>query len=51
VQHIALKTDDIINAITMLRARGVDFLRVPDTYYEALRERLVTVRPLCTDYG
>lgn len=42
VQHIALKTPDIITAITLLRARGVDFLRVPDTYYTALRERLGT---------
>lgn len=40
VQHIALKTDNIINAITQLRARGVQFLRVPDTYYEGLRARL-----------
>ncbi len=44
VQHLALKTADIISAITHLRARGVDFLRVPDTYYMALRERLATVR-------
>lgn len=44
VQHIALKTPDIITAISLLRARGVDFLRVPDTYYTALRERLATVR-------
>lgn len=44
VQHIALKTLDIITAITYLRARGVDFLRVPETYYEALRARLATVR-------
>jgi len=40
VQHIALKTTDIITSITYLRARGVDFLRVPDTYYESLRARL-----------
>jgi 4-hydroxyphenylpyruvate dioxygenase len=40
VQHIALNTRDIIGAITHLRARGVQFLRVPDTYYTALRERL-----------
>lgn len=42
VQHIALKTPDIITAITHLRSRGVDFLRVPDTYYDALRARLST---------
>jgi 4-hydroxyphenylpyruvate dioxygenase len=40
VQHIALNTKDIISAITHLRARGMTFLRVPDTYYTALRDRL-----------
>ena len=42
VQHIALNTRDIIGAITALRARGVGFLRVPDTYYDALEKRLMT---------
>lgn len=42
VQHIALLTPDILNAITQLRARGVQFLRVPDTYYDSLRARLAT---------
>ena len=42
VQHIALNTRDIISAITHLRARGVVFLRVPDTYYEALEARLAS---------
>ena len=40
VQHIALNTKNIIHAITHLRARGLDFLRVPDTYYTALKARL-----------
>jgi len=40
VQHIALNTDDIITSIERLKARGVDFLSVPDTYYETLRKRL-----------
>jgi 4-hydroxyphenylpyruvate dioxygenase len=42
VQHIALNTRDIISAITHLRARGVSFLRVPDTYYDALDTRLAS---------
>lgn len=46
VQHIALKTSDIITAIGYLRARGVDFLSAPATYYDALRARLATVRVL-----
>src|SRR5438309_1440299 len=39
VQHIALRTDDILKTVTELRARGVQFLRVPDAYYEEVRER------------
>ena len=40
VQHIAMLTDDIIKAITKLRANGVEFLEVPDTYYENLSKRI-----------
>ena len=34
VQHIALATDDIITTVRDLRRRGVDFLQIPDTYYD-----------------
>ncbi|OXU27215.1 hypothetical protein TSAR_007041, partial [Trichomalopsis sarcophagae] len=44
VQHIALNTSDIITAITNLRTRGVQFLDVPDTYYDALRKKLQSSR-------
>lgn len=40
VQHMALLTDNIIDAITKLRANGVEFLEVPDTYYENLLDRV-----------
>ena len=40
VQHIALLTDDIINAITKLKENGVEFLEVPDTYYDNLAKRV-----------
>ncbi|KAK2761784.1 hypothetical protein FQN54_001612 [Arachnomyces sp. PD_36] len=40
VQHIALRTDNIIRDITNLKARGVEFIKVPDTYYEDMRVRL-----------
>jgi 4-hydroxyphenylpyruvate dioxygenase len=40
VQHIALRTDDILTAVAALRARGVEFISVPETYYGALRARL-----------
>src|SRR5581483_6897659 len=40
VQHIALATNDIVNTVSTLRDRGVEFLRVPSTYYEDLQERV-----------
>ncbi len=40
VQHIALNTGDICKTVRELRERGVQFLRVPDTYYDALPNRV-----------
>ncbi|KAJ3256070.1 hypothetical protein HK103_005753 [Boothiomyces macroporosus] len=40
VQHIALRTEDIITAVTNLRKCGVEFLTIPDAYYENLKIRL-----------
>ncbi|MEZ5032467.1 MAG: 4-hydroxyphenylpyruvate dioxygenase [Saprospiraceae bacterium] len=40
VQHIALATDDILFTVDTLRKKGVDFLYVPDTYYEDVPERV-----------
>ena len=40
VQHIALATKDIVQTVSELRSRGVEFLRVPDVYYETLTERV-----------
>jgi 4-hydroxyphenylpyruvate dioxygenase len=40
VQHVAMRTDDILSTVAGLRARGVRFLRVPDAYYEDVRARL-----------
>jgi 4-hydroxyphenylpyruvate dioxygenase len=40
VQHIALRTDDIIASVAALRARGVRFLSVPPTYYDDVTRRL-----------
>ena len=36
VQHVALATADIVDTVTKLRDRGVEFLRVPSSYYEDL---------------
>ena len=43
VQHVAILTDDIIKSITALRANGVDFLDVPDTYYDDLEKRVGSI--------
>jgi 4-hydroxyphenylpyruvate dioxygenase len=40
VQHIAIATDDIITTVSTLRDRGVEFLRVPSTYYDSLTDRV-----------
>jgi len=40
VQHIALLTSDIIETVTQLRRNGVEFLHVPDTYYDELPGRV-----------
>jgi 4-hydroxyphenylpyruvate dioxygenase len=40
VQHLAVATDDIIETVTQLRKRGIEFLRVPDVYYDDLSDRV-----------
>ncbi|MFI5220136.1 MAG: 4-hydroxyphenylpyruvate dioxygenase [Bacteroidia bacterium] len=40
VQHIAIATDDIISTVTELRARGVEFLYVPENYYDDVWDRV-----------
>lgn len=40
VQHIAIATDDIIYTVSQLRKRGVEFLYVPDVYYEDVLDRV-----------
>jgi len=40
VQHIALNTNDIIHTVKELQNRGVEFLYVPDNYYDTLLNRV-----------
>lgn len=40
VQHIAIETDNIIETVGELRRRGVEFLYVPETYYDDIPERV-----------
>ena len=43
VQHIALATEDILETVSKLTGQGVEFLRVPQTYYSDLGERVGTI--------
>ncbi len=40
VQHMAIRTDDIVATIEALQANGVEFLDTPDSYYDDLAERV-----------
>ena len=40
VQHVALATHNIVETVTQLRDRGVEFLKVPSSYYEDLLDRV-----------
>jgi 4-hydroxyphenylpyruvate dioxygenase len=40
IQHLALEVPDILGTVRRLRARGVEFMRTPGTYYDALPQRL-----------
>jgi 4-hydroxyphenylpyruvate dioxygenase len=40
VQHIAMLTGNILDTVTRLRAQGVEFLRVPQAYYDDLGKRV-----------
>jgi 4-hydroxyphenylpyruvate dioxygenase len=43
VQHLALRTDDELHSIAALRGRGVDFLTLPDAYYDKVWDRVNTM--------
>jgi 4-hydroxyphenylpyruvate dioxygenase len=39
-QHIAVATRDIVKTVELLRERGVEFLRTPESYYDDVPERI-----------
>jgi 4-hydroxyphenylpyruvate dioxygenase len=43
VQHVALATTNIVDTVKELNKRGIDFLKVPSTYYDDLLERVGTI--------
>ena len=40
VQHIALRTENIIRAVTNMMERGIEFISVPESYYDLMAKRL-----------
>lgn len=40
VQHVAIATADIVKTVTELQARGIEFLKIPDSYYETVLDRV-----------
>jgi 4-hydroxyphenylpyruvate dioxygenase len=40
VQHVAMATKNIVETVTELQSRGVEFLQVPTTYYDDLLDRV-----------
>lgn len=44
IQHLALLTKDELHTVERLRRRGVDFLRIPEEYYETVWERVGEIK-------
>ena len=40
VQHVAIATNNIVDTVNKLQNRGVEFLKVPNTYYDDLESRV-----------
>jgi 4-hydroxyphenylpyruvate dioxygenase len=49
VQHIAMSSDDIVATVEKMSAAGIEFLRVPGTYYEEAKERVPEVAAQIAD--
>jgi 4-hydroxyphenylpyruvate dioxygenase len=45
VQHIALTTEDIVATVEAMSASGIEFLQIPETYYQDARERVPEIDP------
>jgi 4-hydroxyphenylpyruvate dioxygenase len=44
VQHIAMASEDIIGTVEAMRAAGIEFLTVPETYYDDAKERVPEIQ-------
>jgi 4-hydroxyphenylpyruvate dioxygenase len=48
-QHIAVATRDIVRTVTEMRDRGIEFLHVPETYYDDVPERIGEIKESLED--
>jgi 4-hydroxyphenylpyruvate dioxygenase len=48
-QHIAVATRDIVKTVTEMRKRGIEFLHVPDEYYEEVPHRIGEIKESLED--
>lgn len=44
IQHLALLTSDAVDSVGQLRKRGVDFLTIPDAYYDEVWDRVGEIK-------
>jgi len=40
IQHIAVATNDIVSTVSAMKERGVEFLTIPETYYDTVLDRV-----------
>jgi 4-hydroxyphenylpyruvate dioxygenase len=44
IQHLALATGNILQTVAELKARGVEFIQIPDSYYQDLEKRVGQIK-------
>lgn len=49
IQHIAFLTNNIVDVVTKIRKNNINFLSIPDTYYEVLADRIPQVKDKVSD--
>ena len=49
VQHIALTTEDIVKTVDLMTEQGIEFLRIPRTYYDEAVERVPQIKDQVED--
>ena len=47
VQHVALITGDILHTVSVLRQAGVEFLKIPSSYYDSIWDRVGDINEDC----